>query len=207
MTIFVMRLRNNSHLYRGVILKIKQKIKAMAKIINFFKKEEERKPVVKYIYECANNSRHSLAHKRALRNLARKVQGFADDVLHTELFTDSFNETISNEFVHYLRGLGLLSTTVEVTKDRLCTILRKAAKEGCKTISEELSLIRVKIDEPQAIYLSIPEIRKILDLKLQKEISQIRDIFVVGCCTGFRISDYKTLSEDNFTVGYISKKQ
>lgn len=65
--------------------------------------------------------------------------------------------------------------------------------------------------ETDAIYLSENELAKIYNLKLSddKELEEIRDIFIVGCYTGLRYSDLSTLSPEHIDVANetISLKQ
>ena len=60
----------------------------------------------------------------------------------------------------------------------------------------DLRLFSIPTEEPTKIYLSENEIRKMKDLDLSndKTMELARDIFLVGCYTGQRISDYNRLS-------------
>jgi integrase len=49
----------------------------------------------------------------------------------------------------------------------------------------------------QAVYLSLEEIDRINNLKLKRESDIVRDVFIIGCFTALRYSDYSTLKYDN----------
>lgn len=59
----------------------------------------------------------------------------------------------------------------------------------------DISLYKVHEEEVDAIYLSWSEISALykLDLSHEPMLDQVRDLFVLGCLTGFRFSDYSTI--------------
>jgi integrase len=75
----------------------------------------------------------------------------------------------------------------------------------------DLSKFKVVEEETDAIYLTEKEIKSIYELNLtdDKELEEIRDIFVVGCYTGLRYSDLSTLNSEHIDPanGYINIKQ
>ena len=63
--------------------------------------------------------------------------------------------------------------------------------------------IKRKVDEQEKsteIYLTAEEVNALYNMKLTGLQEQCRDMFIVGCCTCQRVSDYTSLSEDNFTT-------
>jgi integrase len=71
----------------------------------------------------------------------------------------------------------------------------------------DLTHFKVVEEETDAIYLNEDELAKIYNLNLSddKELEEIRDIFVVGCFTGLRYSDLSTLSPEHIdTVNGLS---
>ena len=67
-------------------------------------------------------------------------------------------------------------------------------------------------EEPtNAVFLSMNEITRIYYYKFGKQDKRkarekIRDLFVIGCLTALRYSDYSTLTKDNLRDGYIIKR-
>lgn len=57
-------------------------------------------------------------------------------------------------------------------------------------------------EESEDIYLTEEEVNKIykLDLSNNKGVEIIRDLFLIGCYTGLRVSDYTSINSDNITV-------
>lgn len=67
-------------------------------------------------------------------------------------------------------------------------------------------------EEPtNAVFLSMNEITRIYYYKFEKQDKRkakekIRDLFVIGCLTALRYSDYSTLTKENLQNGFIVKR-
>lgn len=75
----------------------------------------------------------------------------------------------------------------------------------------DLTHFKVVEEETDAIYLNETELAAIykLDLSDDKELEEIRDVFIVGCFTGLRYTDLCTLSPEHIDLvnGNIDLKQ
>lgn len=68
--------------------------------------------------------------------------------------------------------------------------------------------IHVRRERSDNIYLNEKEIEGLLNLKnLGKADEKVRDLFVVGCYTGLRFSDYSKISQSQISESYISLHQ
>ena len=58
------------------------------------------------------------------------------------------------------------------------------------------------VEDVDAVYLSWQEISLIyyLDLSANKHLEKYRDLFVLGCLTGFRFSDYSDIKPEEYNV-------
>jgi integrase len=105
-----------------------------------------------------------------------------------------------DDFVAYFNRKDYSPNTIGRLVKDLKTILRAAKEEGINTNTEyERKKFKVlKVDTKQ-IYLSEDELHRIyeLDLKDQPLLDQARDIFLVGCYTAMRFSDFSRLSQDH----------
>lgn len=167
---------------------------------NPFKKETKTR-FADFIYQHCAKSKRGKDYIRHYRNLARIVELF-EKQLGIVVNTDSFDEKISEEFIHFLKGKGYKISTIKSFQQRTISMLNKANKAGYPAINS-LSDISLKLDDSGAVYLSIEEIEKLNELRLNKDNAQVRDLFVIGCLTALRYSDYSRLSEDNFVKGNI----
>lgn len=71
--------------------------------------------------------------------------------------------------------------------------------------------IDMRLEETNAVFLSMNEIThiyyyKFLNQDKRKAKERIRNLFVIGCLTALRYSDYSTLAKDNLQNGYIVKR-
>lgn len=59
--------------------------------------------------------------------------------------------------------------------------------------------------EVDGVFLDWNELSKVyrMDLTMQPQLVKDRDIFVVGCLTGFRCSDYSNLQFEEFRNGML----
>lgn len=73
-----------------------------------------------------------------------------------------------------------------------------------KTVSGKSLFAKVNKEETEHVYLNEKEIKQITDAKLDENLSGIRDLFLIGCWTGLRISDLKRLERGNIKDGLLS---
>ena len=87
--------------------------------------------------------------------------------------------------------------TVSVILEKIKTILHKAQRMGYD-VNTDFERFSVKKEDTNAIYLTIDELNCINKLKnLSKEAKAVRDMFLIGCFTAMRFSDYSNLTSDN----------
>ncbi|MBW7913561.1 MAG: phage integrase SAM-like domain-containing protein, partial [Taibaiella sp.] len=89
---------------------------------------------------------------------------------------------------------GLKTSTIGRTIKKLRMFIKDRVR---RKIIQPIDMSEFKIldEETDAIYLAYEEISKIYyaDLSAQPHLIQYRDLFVLGCLTGLRFSDYTTL--------------
>lgn len=175
-----------------------------------FKKKNNIR-LVDFLHEHCNKSKKGDAYIRFYRRLARLIEGY-EQFVHRTIYTDSFSEEIVEEYIHYIRSLKPLKrghdayrqSTVRNFANKTVTVLNKARHKGYEVETDALQDLRLQDEDCAAIYLSIDEIKRINQLSLRGETAQIRDIFLIGCLTALRYSDYSRLAEENFHGGCIT---
>ena len=75
-----------------------------------------------------------------------------------------------------------------------------------KTVSGKSLFAKVNKDEAEHVYLNEDEIKQITDTRLDKKLGEIRDLFIIGCWTGLRISDLSRLEKGNIKDGLLTIK-
>lgn len=130
----------------------------------------------------------------------------------------NLNLKFYNEFMDYLfykaikpdGEIGLVTNSAgKIVRMLKGFVNYQMAKGTIPTI--DLKCFKVVEEETDAIYLSENELEKIYNLNLSddKELEEIRDIFIVGCFTGLRYSDLSTLNPEHIdpTNEVINLKQ
>jgi integrase len=90
------------------------------------------------------------------------------------------------------------------------TIMNEATDEGLTTNTAYKSKRFVSVEEKvDNIYLTEGELIKIANIDLSEEpkLERVRDLFLVGCYTGLRFSDFSVLRPDQIKDGFIETTQ
>lgn len=132
---------------------------------------------------------------------------------------DSFDAQFYEDFVFYLtyempqmrrKDLikGLKANSVGKTIKHLKSFLRDRIRKKVIPFMD-LSAFKVMEEEVDAIYLSWKELSAIyhLDLSKQSQLEKYRDLFVLGCLTGFRFSDYSDIKPEEVRDGMLYVNQ
>lgn len=120
----------------------------------------------------------------------------------TKTVTDFETITLDyyNRFVLYLRKKGLSSNSIGKEVKNLKTFMSEAVDLGyTDNIQFRHKKFAVSREDAEAIYLSTKEIEQLYahDFADNKRYDEVRDLFIFGCCTGLRYSDYSTVKAGN----------
>lgn len=174
-------------------------------IFNFNRKQRETVRLVEFTNQFANRSKRSRAYKRKFRALADKIKLF-EQYRCEEVTSNSYTYQTFEDFIHHLKGkFPYKVSTLEGIKASLTVILNRAEREGYK-INWDFSEWKFQKEERTAVYLTPEEIGKINALLLPHETAMIRDLFLIGCWTGLRFSDYSNLTTKNIVYNTIQLK-
>lgn len=121
------------------------------------------------------------------------------------IYTNSVNELFLDDFVIYLEEQNLKLTYIKTIISLVKAMIKKAGTYGY-SVDPSYDDFEIEEEVPFSVYLSMNEITRIYYFKgLTKKQEQIRDLFVVGCLTALRYSDYSTLTSENFIDNFIVK--
>lgn len=129
----------------------------------------------------------------------------------TKLEFDKIDMNFYNDFTTYLRidkknGVNSIGKHIKIIK----TLMNEATEEGINTNTDFKKKRFMKISERvENIYLNESELEElgILDLSSEPHYERIRDLFLVGCYTGLRFSDFSVLRPDQVKDGFIETTQ
>ena len=180
----------------------------------FFRSKNKTK-LTDYIIRFVSQSRRVETYKCNYRILISHLERFEKHA-GTVICIENFSQKIAEDFLHYLetkghiggcaekRG-GLMKSTIRTYFDKLNVVLKRAKHDGYKTA--DISGLEVQSEDSNAIYLTISELKKLNELKeLSVKDKSVRDMFLVGCFTALRFSDYSKITKENIVGSNIVVK-
>lgn len=155
----------------------------------------------------------SIITKRSYKQTLGKIKNYS--IYSGEKISfNTFDKYFAVSFVSYLEELDYSQNTVSKHFKNLKTFLKEADRKRLITnVNFNISDFSVKPEQTTAIYLSDEEIKLMLekDLSKYKDLELARDVFLMGCYSGQRVSDYNGLSKESIKningVNYFVIKQ
>lgn len=131
-------------------------------------------------------------------------------IFDCDIFTNSITEDFLEDFICYLEDCGLRHNTIKNYVEKIQDMVRKAIQYNY-AVDPTFKEIKLKGEESFSVFLSMNDISRIYYYKFQKQDNRrakekLRDMFVIGCLTGLRYSDYSTLIPENFQGNYLIKR-
>ncbi|WP_018621673.1 site-specific integrase [Spirosoma luteum] len=117
---------------------------------------------------------------------------------------DAFTLDFYNRFKKYLTAQGHSLNYVGAVLNGVKMLLKHAHAEGLHQNTDFQSRDFKKIEEEvDTIYLDNDELTTLYNLNLRHDLrlDRVRDLYLIGCYTGLRFSDYSELSPVNITYG------
>ncbi|MFA7226795.1 MAG: phage integrase SAM-like domain-containing protein, partial [Dysgonamonadaceae bacterium] len=182
---------------------LKEAIKGDIELNDIFHKErivearEDYIPPFEFIERYIDKAVVSAGTKKDYRNTLMHLKEF-DDFRGKSLSWKSADYQYYLELVDYLKEKRLKASTIDKIVKNLKVFLSQAdlmdGIEVCqdfkKMVSGRSLFAKVDKEETDHIYLTESEIRQITNANMPDErLGEIRDLFVIQCWTGLRISD------------------
>jgi len=117
-----------------------------------------------------------------------------------ELTWEDIDLDFYDEWIAFFTKKDYSPNTIGKHTKTLKTLMRVAREEGLHNNSEtERRRFKPISSKVQNIYLTEGEVSKLynLDLSFDSNMANVRDVFLVGCYTAQRFSDYSTIGPDN----------
>jgi integrase len=115
------------------------------------------------------------------------------------------------DFIEYLsKRLKLATNTIGKDIKTLKTVLNEATERGINTnLQFKSRRFSTTSEQTDSIYLTEKELKEIenLDLKENSRLDNVRDLFLIGCYTGLRYSDFSILTPEQIKDGFIEIKE
>lgn len=155
------------------------------------------KPYSKATIQIYNNTLRRVINFQATR---KKIVDF--NTIDVDFYND-FTE-------HLSRRLNLATNTIGKDIKTIKTILNEATERGINTnLQFKSRKFSTTSEQTDSIYLSEDELENIedLDLSNNQRLDNVRDLFLIGCYTGLRFSDFSILKPEQIKNGYIEIKE
>ncbi len=180
----------------------KDKIREQIDIKLFNKANKKNLSLLKfiesYIEECSRIKNPNTV--RTYVTTFRHLQSYAQ-AIRTNLDYDSINLDFYNSYVNFLMNeLNLSQNTIGKHIQIFKSFLNEATDRGFNKKLEFRGRKFKRLAEPvESIYLNKEELDKIraVDLTSQPTLERVRDLFIIGCYTGLRYSDFTKIRPEN----------
>ncbi|XVJ66861.1 MAG: site-specific integrase [Lacibacter sp.] len=185
-------------------------------------KNEKKLTLLNFFEEIIKRSREGtrLHHKTSKPINANTLKTYATTFKHLtefqklkrkEIDFQTVNLEFYSDYTEYLiKTLKLSTNTVGKHIQIIKMIMNEATETGDNTnLSFKGKRFITVREDSDNIYLTQSEIDELSELDLSNDIrlDRVRDLFLIGCYTGLRYSDYSTLEPKHFKNGFIEVKQ
>lgn len=172
----------------------------------------------KFVNDSENGLRVNISSKKSITKGTVKTYLVTQNILN-EYIKDKRKKVDFNtidldfyaDFTEYLRdeksqSINSIGKHIKIIK----TVLNEATEDGINTHtaykSKRFISTQEKVDN---IYLDESELTLLgkLDLSKEPKLERVRDLFLVGCYTGLRFSDFSVLRPDQIQDGFIETTQ
>lgn len=139
-------------------------------------------------------------HLREFQRLKKRKIDFEN--IDLEFYTD-YTEFLMRHYELSPNSIGKDIKTIKL-------IMNEATEREINTnLKYRSKRFKATQEKTESIYLTDNELAdlKNLDLSNTKRLEVVRDLFLIGCYTGLRYSDYSMLKPDHFKGGFIETKQ
>ncbi len=153
--------------------------------------------------------RKSANYAAVYDTIIKHINNFSEE-FDCEIFTNSVTAEFLDDFIIYLENRNLKHNTIVGYILKIQSMVRRASQYNY-AVDSTYDEIDMRLEDTNAVFLSMNEITRIYYYKFEKQDKRkakerIRDLFVLGCLTALRYSDYSTLTKDNFQGDYIVKR-
>jgi len=160
-----------------------------------------------------NPSNGKPIRRNTIQTYVTTINHLKDYQIKYKRFIDfnSIDLSFYNQYTEYLiKELKLSTNTVGKNIQVIKLILNEAVEIGlCKNIAYKSKRFLTVREKSDSIYLNKKELQEIemLDLSKDTTLQNVRDLFLIGCYTGLRYSDYSNIKPEYLNNGYLEITQ
>lgn len=145
--------------------------------------------------------------KESCKNWGQFRRVFLDFYKMRPFGWEDINEFLVDSYISYLESVGYLKYTIDKHISLFKTIVGVAERQGIHSNHVAISLFRspqiTEDDKGKKIYLTKDELDALYEMPLEGFEEKVRDVFLIGCYTAMRFSDYSSIEKSD--IGVTSK--
>lgn len=150
-----------------------------------------------------NNGEKYAPHSIKIWNQFRRI--FLDFYAKRPFDWEDINQVVTDSFISYLEDdCGYMRSTNERYISLFRTVVRMAEKKGVHKNYVAKDAFHIppvrEQDKAKEIYLTKEELQALYEMNLTGLQEKVRDVFLIGCYTAQRISDYSRIDEHCITT-------
>lgn len=159
-----------------------------------------------YFQKWATTSTTKRTANRMSLYTYRQFAEYAEEKSLADVTFSDINYALSEDYIEWMDKKGLSANTRGEHVKNIKTVMHEAYKRGVHK-NEDFRLFRKETEEVDNVYLTEGEICRIEKLELTGTRQVVRDLFIIGCYTAMRFSDYSRLSALDIVDGFIRQTQ
>jgi integrase len=144
--------------------------------------------------------------KESIKNWQQFRRVFLDFYRIRPFEWDDINESLADRYISYLESIGYMKYTLDKHISLFKTIVGVAERQGLHNNHLAASYLKSpqirEEDKAKEIYLTKDELSALYEMPLEGFEEQVRDVFLIGCFTALRYSDYSRIKKEN--IGFTN---
>lgn len=145
--------------------------------------------------------------KESCKNWGQFKRVFLDFYKMRPFEWEDINEFLVDSYISYLEDVGYMKYTIDKHISLFKTVVGVAERQGLHSNHIACSLFKspqiTDDDKGKKIYLTKDELDKLYEMPLEGFDETVRDVFLIGCYTAMRFSDYSSIEKSD--IGVTSK--
>ena len=145
--------------------------------------------------------------KESVKNWLQFKRVFLDFYNIRPFGWDDINESLADRYISYLEDLDYMKYTIDKHISLFKTLIGVAERQGLHTNHLACSFLKspriTEEDKAKEIYLTKEELLALYNMPLTGFEEKVRDVFLIGCFTALRYSDYSRIEKAN--IGFTHK--
>lgn len=165
--------------------------------------------IKQYLDDCKSGKRLNEGKRMAERTIKNYNTGFNglkeyEDYTKEPITFENLNRKFWDEYVNFLTMEKKYKVNTVGSYQKYLIVFLRECKKSKLWIDDDglLDVAKVMTENPVDVYLTKKEIELIekVDLSNNSRLDKIRDLFLIGLNTGFRVSDWYQVSNENIKV-------